>query len=203
MALSLFFGSTPLVSKPHATVLPRFPRLALLSGALFSMSPAMALDAVVVAGKTCPANTTPVTYNEAVASQRELCQKMGQWFIARLAGGGSLDGPGYECRMRPNDGRDLGHILCKTAAAGPAAGTISGVGCTQIGAPSACLVVTTDAGGQSYIVEANPKPEPGLRILFSGTRRQGGASICTGTTLQNVTWSYVATGSACPPANPL
>ena len=68
MALSLFFGSTPLVSEPHATVLLRSLRLALLSGALFSMSPAMALDAVVVAGKTCPANTTPVTYQEAVAS---------------------------------------------------------------------------------------------------------------------------------------
>jgi len=66
MALSLFFGSTPLVSEPHATVLLRSLRLALLSGALFSMSPAMALDAVVVAGKTCPANTTPVTYQEAV-----------------------------------------------------------------------------------------------------------------------------------------
>src|SRR3954453_10937384 len=62
MALSLFFGSTPLVSEPHATVLLRSLRLALLSGALFSMSPAMALDAVVVAGKTCPAHTTPVTY---------------------------------------------------------------------------------------------------------------------------------------------
>jgi len=203
MALSLFFGSTPLVSEPHATVLLRSLRLALLSGALFTMSPAMALDAVVVAGKTCPANTTPVTYQEAVASQRELCQKMGQWFIARLAGGGSLDGPGYECRMRPTDGRDLGHILCKTAAAGPAPGTVSGVGCTQTGAPSACLIVTTDTGGQSYIVEANPKPEPGRRISFSGTQRQGGASICTGTTLQNVTWNYVATGPACPPANPL
>ena len=128
---------------------------------------------------------------------------MGQWFIARLAGGGSLDGPGYECRMRPNDGRDLGHILRKMAAAGPAPGTVSGVGCTQTGAPSACLIVTTDTGGQSYIVEANPKPEPGRRISFSGTQRQGGASICTGTTLQNVTWNYVATGPACPPANPL
>lgn len=90
------------------------------------------------------------------------------------------------------------------SSAAPAPGRISGVGCTQTGAPISCLSVTPDAGGQSYILEANPKPDAGRRISYSGTQRQGGGggSICTGAKLENVTWSYVNTGPACPPANP-
>jgi hypothetical protein len=207
MVLSSSIARTSFELEPRRRGLGRCVHLALLSGAftgaLLAASPALAFDAIVVAGKACPANTTQVTYAEAQANQQELCHKMGEWFIARVAGGGSIDGPGYQCRMRPNDQRDLGHILCKTAAAGPAPGTISGTGCTQTGAPRACLSVT-EAGGQSYLIEANSKPDAGRRISFSGTRKPpGGASICTGTTLQNVTWSYVNGGAACPPANPL
>jgi len=88
------------------------------------------------------------------------------------------------------------------SSAGPAPGRISGVGCTQTGAPTLCLIVTPDTGGPSYIIDANPKPDPGRRISFSGTRQQGGGRICSGTTLDNVTWSYVGAGPACPPANP-
>jgi hypothetical protein len=192
--------STPLVSH---IVLMKSLRLALLSGALIGAGPALAVDAIVVAGKTCPANTTPVTYDEAVASQSDLCHKMGPWFIARLAGGGSLDGPGYDCRMRPNDTRDLGHILCKTAAAGPAPGAITGVGCTRRGVESSCIAVAADAGGAYDIGAASPRPDLGRRISFSGTRRTGGAGFCEGTPLVNITWTYVTTGPACPPVGPL
>jgi hypothetical protein len=192
-------GSTSL----NNTGVRRSLRLSLLLGALIAATPALALDAIVVAGKTCPANTTPVTYQEAVASQRELCQKMGPWFIARLAGGGSLDGPGYECRMRPNDDRDLGHILCKTAAAGPAPGEIVGVGCTRRGVESSCIAVAPDSGGAYNISDANPQPELGRRISFRGTLRTGGAGFCEGRPLVNITWSYATSGPACPPPGPL
>jgi hypothetical protein len=207
MVLSTSIGRTPFNLEPSRRGLGRCIQLALLSGAvtgaLFAASPALAFDAIVVAGKACPANTTQVTYAEAQANQQELCHKMGEWYIARLAGGGSLDGPGYQCRMRPNDQRDLGHILCKTAAAGPAPGTISGVGCTQSGVESGCTAVNAEGGASYNISAANPKPDLGKRINFSGTRATGGASFCSGTRLENIRWSYVTGGAACPPPNPL
>ena len=94
--------------------------------------------------------------------------------------------------------------VVQLSSAAPAPDRVSGVGCTQTGAPISCLSVTPDGGGQSYLIEPNPKPDAGRRISYSGTRRTsgGGGSICTGAKLDNVTWSYVGTGPACPPANP-
>ncbi len=71
--------------------------------------------AQVVAGETCPAGTTHVTLAEVEANRDNLCRLLGSWYIVRLAAGASFDGPGYRCQSRPNDGRGMGHSLCKTA----------------------------------------------------------------------------------------
>jgi hypothetical protein len=86
----------------------------------------MALEIVVSTGRDCPRSTIPVTYAEALANQSALCAMLGTWFIARLADGGSIDGPGYKCRMRPRDPRALGHSLCKVVAPPPCAATPGG-----------------------------------------------------------------------------
>ena len=53
-----------------------------------------------------------LTPEEARRNQRQACNELGEWDIARLAGGGSMDGPGYGCRIRNNDNRRLGDSLC-------------------------------------------------------------------------------------------
>lgn len=85
----------------------------LLAGAMFATA-ASALDATIVPGETCPAGSRLMTYQEAQAQQDKLCRSlgMGQWYIGRLAGGGSVDGSGYQCRMRSDDARSLGHVVC-------------------------------------------------------------------------------------------
>lgn len=60
----------------------------------------------------CPAGYTLVTYDEAKANTQKLCSIMGTWDIARLEGMGSMDGPGYGCKVREHDSRDLGNSLC-------------------------------------------------------------------------------------------
>jgi hypothetical protein len=97
-----------------------------LAGLCLLASPAIALDVIVSKGRDCPARTTRVTYAEALANQSALCAMLGTWFIARLAEGGSIDGPGYKCRMRPHDPRVLGHSLCKAVTPSPCAATLSG-----------------------------------------------------------------------------
>lgn len=63
----------------------------------------------------CPAGQLPITPARAQADADRICSSLGPWHIARLAGGGSMDGPGYGCTIRPYDGRDLGHTLCAPA----------------------------------------------------------------------------------------
>jgi hypothetical protein len=62
----------------------------------------------------CPVGYTIATYDEAVADQSSARQAFLnlEWGIARLADGGSMEGGGYEFRMRGSDGRKLGHTLC-------------------------------------------------------------------------------------------
>lgn len=60
----------------------------------------------------CPAGARPLTYREALANREAVCRQLGEWYIARLDGGGSMDGPGYRCQVRPADARPLGHTLC-------------------------------------------------------------------------------------------
>ncbi|MBL8916849.1 MAG: serine/threonine protein kinase [Archangium sp.] len=73
--------------------------------------PPRLVDADRVAGKTCSRGF--VTVAEARAHAQRLCALLEQWDIARLAGGGSMDGPGYQCKVRERDPRDLGVSLCR------------------------------------------------------------------------------------------
>lgn len=63
-------------------------------------------------GDRCPTGARPVTLTQARAHRAEICRSLGQWDVVRLANGASMDGPGYECRQRPGDSRELGHVLC-------------------------------------------------------------------------------------------
>lgn len=63
----------------------------------------------------CPAGQSPVEPMRARADVGRMCNSLGTWYIARLAGGGSMDGPGYGCKIRDYDDRDLGHTLCAPA----------------------------------------------------------------------------------------
>ena len=42
---------------------------------------------------------------------------MGPWYIGRLAAGGSIDGPKYECKIRAKDDRPLTNAICVTGQA--------------------------------------------------------------------------------------
>jgi len=78
---------------------------------------ALPLDVEVVQGdRSCPTGRTLLDLPQATANQQEVCKALGQWYIARLAGGGSMDGPGYGCKIRPADERSLGHSLCAVVA---------------------------------------------------------------------------------------
>lgn len=60
----------------------------------------------------CGAGYRLATYAEASGQRQAACAVLGEWYIARLAGGGSMDGPGYQCKTREKDDRQLGHSLC-------------------------------------------------------------------------------------------
>ena len=60
----------------------------------------------------CPSDATLVTYEAALAQRTALCPSLGRWTISRLAGGGSIDGPGYQCQIRQRDDRAVGTSLC-------------------------------------------------------------------------------------------
>ncbi len=62
---------------------------------------------------TCPTGLTLATPQETRANQNKACAALGTWSIARLAGGGSMDGSGYNCKIRDKDSRNLGDSLCK------------------------------------------------------------------------------------------
>ncbi|MEH2334379.1 SAV_2336 N-terminal domain-related protein [Nostoc sp.] len=66
-----------------------------------------------VSRETCPSGFTLVTYEEAIENRDILSRKLEAWDIARLAGGGSMDGSGYDSKIRQQDERGLGHSLCK------------------------------------------------------------------------------------------
>jgi hypothetical protein len=69
-----------------------------------------------IGDNSCPAGYTLATYSDAVNDTSLICSVLNTWDIARLAGGGSFDGPGYSCRFRALDSRSLGHSLCKPAS---------------------------------------------------------------------------------------
>jgi hypothetical protein len=68
----------------------------------------------VFSGERCPAGWTLAPYAWIKANPRRACGSsgLGEWDIARIAGGGSHDGLGYQCKVRRSDKRKLGHSLC-------------------------------------------------------------------------------------------
>jgi hypothetical protein len=89
----------------------------LSSGGLTNTSPSSVQNfeaaVVKVSGEACPSGSTLVTYQEALNNRDVLSQKLDTWDIARLADGGSMDGSGYDSKIRAEDERALGHALCK------------------------------------------------------------------------------------------
>jgi len=71
---------------------------------------------IVTGDGLCPPGEAPMTLAQANAQRDSLCRSLGRWHIARLADGASMDGPGYQCQMRANDTRSLGHTICAPAA---------------------------------------------------------------------------------------
>ena len=74
-------------------------------------APTGPLVAERVKGEKCPG--PHVTPAEARANATQLCAQLDQWEIVRLANGGSMDGPGYQCKVRDHDTRELGASLCR------------------------------------------------------------------------------------------
>lgn len=75
----------------------------------------------VFEGDQCPAAWQVATYEQANdhIESNGSCSSitgLGRWDVVRLAGGGSIDGPGYQCKTRTSDTRSLGHILCSDSA---------------------------------------------------------------------------------------
>lgn len=81
----------------------------------FGAPPAPAVLRISEGDGHCPAGYAPLPVDEATASLATVCPLLAQWSVARLAGGGSIDGPGYGCAIRADDPRPLGHTLCRPA----------------------------------------------------------------------------------------
>ena len=79
-----------------------------------------ALDVTIVSGQTCPSGSRLMTYQEALAEQNKVCNSLGQWYIGRLAENSSIDGPGYQCKIRQADARALTNAVCVAAPVPPA-----------------------------------------------------------------------------------
>jgi hypothetical protein len=60
----------------------------------------------------CASGYDLLTPTEAKANTTTACATLNTWDIARLAGGGSMDGSGYGCKIRERDTRALGNALC-------------------------------------------------------------------------------------------
>lgn len=73
---------------------------------------------VVNGDNTCPAGTRLATVAEAALFNSQACAALGsdQWYIARLAGGGSIGGSGYNCAISGDNPKPLGHSLCTPVA---------------------------------------------------------------------------------------
>lgn len=63
---------------------------------------------------TCPSGTRLATVQEAALFNSQACGALSgnQWYIARLAGGGSIGGSGYNCAVNASEPKALGNSLC-------------------------------------------------------------------------------------------
>ncbi|XYI01943.1 hypothetical protein ACMHYB_20100 [Sorangium sp. So ce1128] len=68
--------------------------------------------AVVRGGEQCLEGFEHVDFATASAYSDEICTHVGYWGIARIGGGGSIDGVGYNCNVRATDSRQLGDAIC-------------------------------------------------------------------------------------------
>lgn len=68
---------------------------------------------------TCPTGTRLATVQEAALFNSQACSALGgnQWYIARLAGGGSIGGSGYNCAVNGSEPKALGNSLCTAGSA--------------------------------------------------------------------------------------
>ena len=73
---------------------------------------------IVVANETIclGKKRTLLTVEEAMADREKYCKLVPYWGIARLAGGASIGGEGYMCRIKDSDRSSLGHALCGKAS---------------------------------------------------------------------------------------
>jgi hypothetical protein len=68
---------------------------------------------VEVPGDTsCTPGMRLITPDDARARSAQVCPLLGYWDIVRLAGTGSMSGPGYGCAVFDHDTRALGASLC-------------------------------------------------------------------------------------------
>lgn len=63
---------------------------------------------------TCPSGMRLATVKEAALFNAEACKALGsnQWYIARLANGGSIGGSGYSCGVTMENPNKVGDSLC-------------------------------------------------------------------------------------------
>ncbi len=129
----------------------------------------------IVEGEACADGTRLVTQAEFETHRAQVCAGLGQWGIVRLAGGGSADGPGYECKSRATDSRSLGGALCAASVdveyscywlenysgkydwVTPPRGFYSGQGKARCQALDSCNGGGRASGGGCYKWAAGPK----------------------------------------------
>lgn len=74
-------------------------------------------DSVVrIDGENCPAGSRHITFEEAEDQDHRqgICGLLDSWDIAKIGGGGSMRGSGYQCEVRQTESAQLvkGHSLC-------------------------------------------------------------------------------------------
>jgi hypothetical protein len=69
---------------------------------------------LVTGDNYCPTGMRLATVQEAAVFNAEACSALSgnQWYIARLANGGSIGGAGYHCAVSHSDDQKLGNSLC-------------------------------------------------------------------------------------------
>ncbi len=69
---------------------------------------------LVTGDNYCPTGMRLATLHETALFHSQACAALSgnQWYIARLAGNGSISGPGYQCAISDEDANKLGNSLC-------------------------------------------------------------------------------------------
>lgn len=162
----------PFISSSSSTLKTLALAAFALGGAALAGGPAHATEFMVNQGDgVCPTGYRLAEMWEVDAEKSAACNTLGQWYIARVAGGGSQDGPGYECRSRTPDTRPLGHSLCVKApdlalAAGEYTWVVDGRGggvttikadgtCTNDSSKMTCVWLLTDASTRTFSLNWN------------------------------------------------